>query len=103
MGIVKELNYFKMIGESRNIKGDWWMIELKGTRYYQIWNKWDLWEHLLSNRNPNNGADVPPHATLWDEDLPIPTEDLDKMLEELEELRQERLHYLSYTNKQTNK
>lgn len=102
MEIVKELNYFNMIGESRNIKGDWYMIELKGTRYYQIWNKWDLWEHLLSKQNPQTpGLDLPPHITLWDEDLPLKEELLNEWLEILEEQRQERIHYLSYTTKQT--
>jgi hypothetical protein len=93
-----------MIGEHKQIKEDWYMFELKGTRYYQIWNKWDLFEHLLSSQNPEvKGLGLPPHMTLWDEDLPLTTQQLEDILNDLEQLRQERLHYLSYTNKQNTK
>ena len=47
------------------------LIALEPTQYYQLWNKWDLYEHLLKSDKPYK----------------FHVEDMDSMeLEELQEL-----------------
>ena len=47
------------------------LIALQPTQYYQLWNKWDLYEHLLQSDKPYK----------------FEVEDMDSMeLEELQEL-----------------
>ena len=50
------------------------LIALQPTQYYQLWNKWDLYEHLLQSDKPYK----------------FHVEDMDSMeLEELQELGKE--------------
>jgi len=71
------------------IEGDWYLIHLKGTRYYQIWNKWDLFELLLdaTQTDLNNPK---PNMVLWDEDLPIPQEGLNDLVNKLKQIKEKQ-------------
>lgn len=66
-----------MIEIIKEIKPDWYMIHLEGTRYYQLWHKWELFELLLDYKSTST-------QTLWDEDLPMPYENLEKIVEHLD-------------------
>ena len=77
-----------MIEVLQEIEQDWYLIHLKGTRYYQIWNKWDLFDLLLiateiDLRKPK------PYLNLWDEDLPIPQQGLNDIVKRLKEIKDE--------------
>lgn len=77
-----------MIEEIQNIEGDWYLIHLKGTRYYQIWNKWDLFDLLLKATNIELGKPKAQY-TLWDEDLPIPQQGLNDIVSQLKKVKEE--------------
>ena len=71
-----------MISSIKEIRPDWYLIHLEGTRYYQIWNKWDLFHLLLKSTEVN--LDVPkPNLTLWDEDFPMTSEKIENIVEDL--------------------
>ncbi len=71
-----------MIQSIKEIKPDWYLIHLEGTRYYQIWNKWDLFHLLLKSTEVN--LDVPkPNLTLWDEDFPMTSEKIENIVDNL--------------------
>ena len=71
-----------MIESIKEIRPDWYLIHLEGTRYYQIWNKWDLFDLILKATNIE--FDVPkPRLTLWDEDFPMPYEKLEEIVDNL--------------------
>ena len=72
-----------MIEIIKEIKPNWYMIHLEGTRYYQIWQKWELFELLLDYKSTST-------QTLWDEDLPMPYENLEKIVEELDTTLKEK-------------
>ena len=36
----------------KKIDEDTVLIALQPTQYYQLWNKWDLYEHLLQSDKP---------------------------------------------------
>jgi len=72
-----------MIEIIKEIKPDWYMIHLEGTRYYQFWNKWELFELLLDYKSTST-------QTLWDEDLPMPYENLEKIVEGLDTTLKEK-------------
>ncbi len=65
-----------MIKVLKEIKPDWFLIELEGTRYYQIWQKWELFQVLLDYKS--NSA-----QTLWDEDFPMEYSNLENIVEHL--------------------
>jgi hypothetical protein len=71
-----------MIEEIKQIQDDWYLIHLKDTRYYQVWNKWDLFEVLLQSGNTT--------MTLWDEDLPMTESDLTNIVNNLKEIKQKK-------------
>jgi hypothetical protein len=78
-----------MIENIKEIKPDWYLIHLEGTRYYQIWNKWDLFHLLLQATNIE--LDTPkPQLTLWDEDFPMAYEKLEKIVEDLIKIKEEQ-------------
>ena len=55
----------------KKVDEDTILIALEPTKYYQLWNKWDLYEHLLKSDKPYK----------------FEVEDMDNMeLEELQEL-----------------
>ena len=54
----------------------------KWTRYYQIWNKWDLFDLLLKSTNIDLKTPKP-QLTLWDEDFPMPYEKLESIVDDL--------------------
>jgi hypothetical protein len=71
-----------MIQSIKEIKPDWYLIHLEGTRYYQIWNKWDLFHLLLKSTEVN--LEVPkPNLTLWDEDFPMTSEKIENIVDNL--------------------
>jgi hypothetical protein len=71
-----------MISSIKEIRPDWYLIHLEGTRYYQIWNKWDLFHLLLKSTEVN--LDVPkPNLTLWDEDFPMTSEKIENIVDNL--------------------
>jgi hypothetical protein len=72
-----------MIKVLKEIKPNWFLIELEGTRYYQIWQKWELFEVLLDYKSNSN-------QTLWDEDLPMPYENLEKIVGHLDDALKEK-------------
>lgn len=39
-----------MIKIINEIQEDTFLIHLEGTEYYQVWNKWELFELLLDNK-----------------------------------------------------
>lgn len=71
-----------MIQSIKEIRPDWYLIHLEGTRYYQIWNKWDLFGLLLQATNID--LEVPkPNLTLWDEDFPMTSEKIENIVDNL--------------------
>ena len=66
-----------MITILKEIETDWYLIQLDNTRYYQVWNKWDLFEILL-----NKGA------TLWDEDFPMTEKEFDERFQKMKQIRE---------------
>lgn len=52
------------------------LLELEPTRYYQLWNKWDLYEHLQTGTK-KMGFEI--------EDFPIDFKTLKKYAEELKQ------------------
>jgi len=76
-----------MISSIKEIRPDWYLIHLEGTRYYQIWNKWDLFHLLLKSTEVN--LDVPkPNLTLWDEDFPMTSEKIENIVDNLIKIKQ---------------
>lgn len=69
-----------MIEILKEIEQDYYLIHLKDTRYYQIWNKWDLFEILL--QNGTNGV------TLWDEDFPMKESELKEIVTKIKNKKQ---------------
>lgn len=63
-----------MIKIHKEIKPNIYLIELEGTRYYQIWKKADLLLELLNSGKPYN---------LYIEDLPLPLEELEELADKL--------------------
>jgi hypothetical protein len=74
-----------MIEEIKKLDEDWYLIYLQGTRYYQIWNKWDLFEVLLDATAVKLDVPRTPFVTLWDEDFPMKEEDLKTLLDKLKD------------------
>jgi hypothetical protein len=71
-----------MISSIKEIRPDWYLIHLEGTRYYQIWNKWDLFHLLLKSTEVN--LEIPkPNLTLWDEDFPMTSEKIENIVDNL--------------------
>jgi len=66
-----------MIKLVRDLGDDWYVIELVGTQYHQIVNKWDVFELLLDNY-PNMPV----------EDFPMSEEELADRLEGTKQLRE---------------
>jgi len=66
-----------MIKVLKEIKPNWFLIELEDTRYYQIWQKWELFDLLLSHRS--NSV-----QTLWDEDFPMEFSNMKEIVEHLD-------------------
>jgi hypothetical protein len=66
-----------MIIVLKEIKPNWFLIELEGTRYYQIWQKWELFEVLLDYKS--NSV-----LTLWDEDFPMEFSNMKEIVEHLD-------------------
>jgi hypothetical protein len=76
-----------MISSIKEIRPDWYLIHLEGTRYYQIWNKWDLFHLLLKSTEVN--LEVPkPNLTLWDEDFPMTAEKIESIVDNLIKIKQ---------------
>lgn len=73
-----------MITISKEIEKDWYLIELEGTQYYQVWNKWELFELLLESG-----------VTLSIDDFPMNQSEFDERFQKMKELRE--------YNKQLNK
>lgn len=71
-----------MVEVIKEIKPDWYLIHLEGTRYYQIWNKWDLFNLLLQSTNIDLNV-AKPALTLWDEDFPMKESTLEIIVNEL--------------------
>jgi hypothetical protein len=74
-----------MIEEIMQIEDDWYLIHLKGTRYFQIWNKWDLFDLLLNVTQTDLNNPPKPYMVLMDEDLPIPKEGLNELVNKLKQ------------------
>ena len=72
----------------KEIEQDWFLIHLKDTRHYQIWNKWDLYEVLL-NATEYSANNRKPFMSLYDEDFPIPQQGLNDMVAELKKIKQD--------------
>jgi hypothetical protein len=72
-----------MIKILKEIKPDWFLVELEGTRYYQIWQKWELFDLLLSHKS--NSA-----QTLWDEDFPMKYAELENIVGHLDTALKEK-------------
>jgi hypothetical protein len=66
-----------MIEIIKEIKPNWYLIHLEGTRYYQIWQKWELFEVLLDYKS--NSV-----QTLWDEDFPMEFSNMKEIVEHLD-------------------
>lgn len=64
-----------MITIEKEIETDWYLIQLPGTRYYQIWNKWDLFEILLKEG-----------VTLVDEDFPMSSKEFNERFQKIKEV-----------------
>lgn len=78
-----------MIEEIKQIEEDWYLIHLKGTRYYQIWNKWDLFS-LLLNATEIKLNNPKPQLTLWDEDFPMKETDLTNIVNKLKNIKEQQ-------------
>jgi hypothetical protein len=72
-----------MIKILKEIKPDWFLIELEDTRYYQIWQKWELFEVLLDYKSNSN-------QTLWDEDFPMEYAQLENIVGHLDAALKEK-------------
>jgi hypothetical protein len=72
-----------MIKIIKEIKTDWYLIHLENTRYYQIWNKWELFDLLLSHKTTSA-------QHFWDEDFPMQYEDLEKIVDFLIEQKKQK-------------
>lgn len=70
-----------MIKIQKEIQQDYFLIELEGSRYYQIWNKWDLFETLLE-------ADK--KVTLYVEDTPFSEEHLNDIVDYIKQIKEEK-------------
>jgi len=66
-----------MIKVVRDLKDDWYLIELEGTQYHQIVNKWDIFELLLEH-----------NANISVEDFPMSEEELADRLEIHKQLKE---------------
>ena len=66
-----------MITIEKEIEKDWYLIKLDDTRYYQVWNKWELFEILLERG-----------ATLWDEDFPMHEEEFMQRFQKMKEIKE---------------
>ena len=75
-----------MIEAIKEIEKDWYLIHLTGTRYYQIWNKWDLFELLLQSTNIDLNV-AKPQLTLWDEDFPMSETKLKDIVKDLTKIK----------------
>lgn len=78
-----------MIEVIKEIEQDWYLIYLKGTRYYQIWNKWDLF-HLLLQATEIDLNNPKPQYTLWDEDFPMKEEELKEIVNKLKNIKEKQ-------------
>lgn len=78
-----------MIEVIKEIEQDWYLIYLKGTRYYQIWNKWDLF-HLLLQATEIDLNNPKPQLNLWDEDFPMKEEELKDIVNKLKEIKEKK-------------
>jgi len=74
-----------MIEEIKKLEEDWYLIHLKDTRYYQIWNKWDLFKVLLDATTINLNEHPKPYLNLLDEDFPMQEEELKNIVNKLKE------------------
>ena len=72
-----------MIKVLKEIKPNWFLIELEDTRYYQIWQKWELFEVLLDYKS--NSV-----QTLWDEDFPMEYSNLENIVGHLDTALKEK-------------
>jgi hypothetical protein len=77
-----------MIEEIMQIEGDWYLIYLKDTRHYQIWNKWDFYSTLL-NAASTDLTNPKPYMNLMDEDFPMTKQDLTHMVDELKKIKED--------------
>lgn len=86
-----------MIQSIKEIKPDWYLIHLEGTRNYQLWNKWDLFELLLKETETdlNNPK---PQMNIVDDELPISDTVLNIMVEELKKIKQKKNGIKNTTN-----
>jgi hypothetical protein len=50
------------------------ILELEPTQYYHLWNKWDLYQYLMSGSEK---------MTFYTEDFPLKKEDLIKYTQQL--------------------
>lgn len=78
-----------MIESIKEIRPDWYLIHLEGTRYYQIWNKWALFELLLQSTNIELKTPKP-QLTLWDEDFPMSYQKLENIVDNLIKIKEEQ-------------
>jgi hypothetical protein len=78
-----------MVEVLKEIETDWYLIHLKDTRYYQIWNKWDLYEVLLEGEK---------QFTLWDEDFPVTEEYLKEIVDKLKKQKEINKYYVRRKN-----
>jgi hypothetical protein len=69
-----------MVKILKEIEKDYYLIELEDTRYYQIWNKWDLFEVLLQN-----GTNA---YTLFVEDFPMSEIELKEIVTKIKNKKQ---------------
>lgn len=66
-----------MIKVVRDLGNDWYVIELVGSHYYQIVNKWDVFELLLEH-----------NANIHIEEFPMSEEELADRFERAKQLRE---------------
>ena len=72
----------------KEIEQDWFLIHLKDTRHYQIWNKWDLYEVLL-NATSYSANNRKSFLDLYDEDFPMTKQDLNDIVGKLKTIKQQ--------------
>jgi len=70
-----------MIKIHKEIQQDYFLIELEGSRYFQIWNKWDLFENLLEANKK---------VTLYVEDTPFSEEKLNEIVDYIKQIKEEK-------------
>lgn len=70
-----------MIVIEKEIQQDYYLIYLEDTKYLQIWNKWDLFYTLL---------DANKQITLTIDDTPISEEELNRLVENIKEFKQQK-------------